>query len=68
MCFWVSTVPAALLALLMEFCAESPHWLLKVKISHLNCFDTLSYTLRSSIIVYRPVDWHMLCVLGAVSV
>ncbi|KVI06008.1 General substrate transporter, partial [Cynara cardunculus var. scolymus] len=29
-CFWVSTVPAALLALLMEFCAESPHWLLKV--------------------------------------
>ncbi|KAK1434117.1 hypothetical protein QVD17_11035 [Tagetes erecta] len=28
-CFWVSTVPAALLALLMEFCAESPHWLLK---------------------------------------
>lgn len=28
-CFWVSTVPAALLALLMEFCAESPHWLMK---------------------------------------
>ncbi|PWA98340.1 putative plastidic glucose transporter 3 [Artemisia annua] len=28
-CFWVSTVPAALLALLMEFCAESPHWLFK---------------------------------------
>ncbi|CAK9174582.1 unnamed protein product [Ilex paraguariensis] len=28
-CFWVSAVPAALLALLMEFCAESPHWLLK---------------------------------------
>ncbi|MFS7970147.1 putative major facilitator, sugar transporter, major facilitator superfamily [Helianthus anomalus] len=26
-CFWVSTVPTALLALLMEFCAESPHWL-----------------------------------------
>ncbi|KAK3027062.1 hypothetical protein RJ639_040894 [Escallonia herrerae] len=28
-CFWVSTIPAVLLALLMEFCAESPHWLLK---------------------------------------
>ncbi|WOL02185.1 putative plastidic glucose transporter 2 isoform X1 [Canna indica] len=28
-CFWVSTVPAALLALCMEFCAESPHWLYK---------------------------------------
>ncbi|XP_074343665.1 putative plastidic glucose transporter 2 isoform X1 [Apium graveolens] len=28
-CFWVSTVPAVLLALLMEFCAESPHWLFK---------------------------------------
>ncbi|KAL2228982.1 UNVERIFIED_CONTAM: putative plastidic glucose transporter 2 [Sesamum indicum] len=28
-CFWVSTIPAALLALLMRFCAESPHWLYK---------------------------------------
>ncbi|KAG8643413.1 hypothetical protein MANES_11G037500v8 [Manihot esculenta] len=28
-CFWVSAVPAAALALFMEFCAESPHWLLK---------------------------------------
>ncbi|KAK2971173.1 hypothetical protein RJ640_008597 [Escallonia rubra] len=28
-CFWVSTIPAVVLALLMEFCAESPHWLLK---------------------------------------
>eukprot|EP00268_Persea_americana_P061310 TRINITY_DN7733_c0_g3_i1.p1 TRINITY_DN7733_c0_g3~~TRINITY_DN7733_c0_g3_i1.p1 ORF type:complete len:494 (-),score=94.64 TRINITY_DN7733_c0_g3_i1:417-1898(-) len=28
-CFWVSTVPAALLALGMEFCVESPHWLYK---------------------------------------
>lgn len=28
-CFWVSTIPAAILALLIEFCAESPHWLLK---------------------------------------
>ncbi|KAJ0075914.1 hypothetical protein Patl1_34259 [Pistacia atlantica] len=28
-CFWVSTIPAALLALSMEFCAESPHWLFK---------------------------------------
>ncbi|CAL9179109.1 probable plastidic glucose transporter 2 isoform X1 [Musa acuminata AAA Group] len=28
-CFWVSAVPAALLALCMEFCAESPHWLYK---------------------------------------
>ncbi|PWA94112.1 hexose transporter family protein [Artemisia annua] len=29
MCFLVSTVPAALLAFLMEFYAESPHWLFK---------------------------------------
>ncbi|KAG6581889.1 putative plastidic glucose transporter 3, partial [Cucurbita argyrosperma subsp. sororia] len=28
-CFWVSIIPAALLALLMEFSAESPHWLFK---------------------------------------
>ncbi|XP_010915854.1 probable plastidic glucose transporter 2 [Elaeis guineensis] len=28
-CFWVSAAPAALLALCMEFCAESPHWLYK---------------------------------------
>ncbi|XP_073007588.1 probable plastidic glucose transporter 2 isoform X1 [Typha latifolia] len=28
-CFWVSIIPAALLALCMEFCAESPHWLYK---------------------------------------
>lgn len=28
-CFWVSAIPAAILALFMEFCAESPHWLLK---------------------------------------
>nr|XP_004302890.2 PREDICTED: probable plastidic glucose transporter 3 [Fragaria vesca subsp. vesca] len=28
-CFWVSTVPAAVLAICMEFCAESPHWLFK---------------------------------------
>lgn len=28
-CFWVSTIPAAILALAMIFCAESPHWLYK---------------------------------------
>ncbi|KAF8393388.1 hypothetical protein HHK36_021631 [Tetracentron sinense] len=28
-CFWVSAIPAAMLALAMEFCAESPHWLYK---------------------------------------
>ncbi|TYH79515.1 hypothetical protein ES332_D03G070200v1 [Gossypium tomentosum] len=28
-CFWVSAVPAALLALFMEFSPESPHWLFK---------------------------------------
>ncbi|KAL9271416.1 putative plastidic glucose transporter 2 [Drosera capensis] len=28
-CFWVSTIPAALLAFAMTFCAESPHWLFK---------------------------------------
>ncbi|KAA8541780.1 hypothetical protein F0562_022932 [Nyssa sinensis] len=28
-CFWVSAIPAAALAVLMEFCAESPHWLFK---------------------------------------
>ena len=29
-CFWVSTIPAAILATAMVFCAESPHWLYKV--------------------------------------
>ncbi|TVU32596.1 hypothetical protein EJB05_24333, partial [Eragrostis curvula] len=28
-CFWVAAIPATLLALLMEFCAESPQWLYK---------------------------------------
>ncbi|KAF3333172.1 putative plastidic glucose transporter 2 [Carex littledalei] len=28
-CFWVATAPATLLAICMEFCAESPHWLFK---------------------------------------
>ncbi|PON50533.1 Sugar/inositol transporter [Parasponia andersonii] len=28
-CFWVSTIPAAILALAMFFCTESPHWLYK---------------------------------------
>ncbi|KAL0346607.1 UNVERIFIED_CONTAM: putative plastidic glucose transporter 2 [Sesamum calycinum] len=28
-CFWISTIPASMLALLMMFCAESPHWLYK---------------------------------------
>ncbi|KAJ7524070.1 hypothetical protein O6H91_18G076200 [Diphasiastrum complanatum] len=28
-CFWIATVPAALLLLGMEFCAESPRWLFK---------------------------------------
>ncbi|GMI93798.1 SUPPRESSOR OF G PROTEIN BETA1 [Hibiscus trionum] len=29
MCFWAPVAPAAMLALFMEFCAESPHWLFK---------------------------------------
>ncbi|GLT51722.1 hypothetical protein SLA2020_251140 [Shorea laevis] len=28
-CFWVSAIPAGILALAMMFCAESPHWLYK---------------------------------------
>ncbi|KAJ9167831.1 hypothetical protein P3X46_019424 [Hevea brasiliensis] len=28
-CFWVSAIPAGILALAMGFCAESPHWLYK---------------------------------------
>ncbi|KAL3699632.1 hypothetical protein R1sor_017654 [Riccia sorocarpa] len=28
-CFWIATIPAALLALAMEYCAESPRWLFK---------------------------------------
>ncbi|XP_072960037.1 probable plastidic glucose transporter 2 isoform X1 [Typha angustifolia] len=28
-CFWISAAPASLLAILMEFCAESPQWLYK---------------------------------------
>lgn len=34
-CFWASVIPAALLALLMEFSAESPHWLFKVIIPYI---------------------------------
>lgn len=30
-CFWISVMPASALALGMEFCAESPRWLFKVK-------------------------------------
>uniref|UniRef100_A0A162AIU5 Major facilitator superfamily (MFS) profile domain-containing protein n=1 Tax=Daucus carota subsp. sativus TaxID=79200 RepID=A0A162AIU5_DAUCS len=29
-CFWVSTIPAAILAIFMEFAVESPHWLYKI--------------------------------------
>ncbi|XP_062148175.1 probable plastidic glucose transporter 2 isoform X2 [Alnus glutinosa] len=28
-CFWVSTIPSAILVVAMMFCAESPHWLYK---------------------------------------
>ncbi|KAF2594532.1 hypothetical protein F2Q70_00044310, partial [Brassica cretica] len=28
-CFWISTVPAVVLAVFMELCAESPQWLFK---------------------------------------
>ncbi|XP_059641564.1 probable plastidic glucose transporter 3 [Cornus florida] len=28
-CFWVSVIPAVVLAVLIGFCAESPHWLFK---------------------------------------
>ncbi|KAL3535733.1 hypothetical protein ACH5RR_004194 [Cinchona calisaya] len=28
-CFWISIIPAAVLALAMVFCVESPHWLYK---------------------------------------
>ncbi|PIA53832.1 hypothetical protein AQUCO_00900430v1 [Aquilegia coerulea] len=28
-CFWVSAIPATILAIAMEFCAESPYWLFK---------------------------------------
>lgn len=28
-CFWVPVIPAALLAICIELCAESPHWLFK---------------------------------------
>ncbi|KAL0410643.1 UNVERIFIED_CONTAM: putative plastidic glucose transporter 2 [Sesamum latifolium] len=28
-CFWISTIPASMLAVLMVFCAESPQWLYK---------------------------------------
>ncbi|KAK9123323.1 hypothetical protein Sjap_012925 [Stephania japonica] len=30
MCFWLSIIPALVLAFAMEFCAESPHWLYKL--------------------------------------
>ncbi|XP_026447753.1 probable plastidic glucose transporter 2 [Papaver somniferum] len=28
-CFWLSLIPSSMLALAMEFCAESPYWLFK---------------------------------------
>ncbi|XP_010538037.1 PREDICTED: probable plastidic glucose transporter 3 isoform X2 [Tarenaya hassleriana] len=28
-CFWISIVPSAMLAVFIQFCAESPHWLFK---------------------------------------
>jgi len=41
-CFWVSTVPAGILALSMMFCAESPHWLYKVcSHSHRLCCQSM---------------------------
>nr|DAD35556.1 TPA_asm: hypothetical protein HUJ06_006196 [Nelumbo nucifera] len=33
-CFWVSDVPAVMLASFMVFCAESPHWLYKAIFLH----------------------------------
>ena len=36
MCFWLSTIPAATLAIGMLLCAESPHWLYKVCYIYLN--------------------------------
>ena len=44
-CFWVSTIPAAVLAVAMVFCAESPHWLYKV------CFHIFLICLEMIIIV-----------------
>uniref|UniRef100_A0A2P2LZD2 Putative plastidic glucose transporter 2 isoform X2 n=1 Tax=Rhizophora mucronata TaxID=61149 RepID=A0A2P2LZD2_RHIMU len=40
-CFWVSAIPAGILAFAMLFCAESPHWLYKV-CSHLKLFSLLN--------------------------
>lgn len=45
-CFWVSTFPAAILALAMLVCAESPNWLYKVFSSYL--FRSISLHLNSS--------------------
>lgn len=41
-CFWVSTIPAALLAIFMEFSTESPHWLFKVLLTFHPSFGLLS--------------------------
>lgn len=29
-CFWIAVIPAIMLAIGMEWCAESPRWLFKV--------------------------------------
>lgn len=64
-CFWVSVVPAALLAVLMELCVESPHWLVKVRTSHqLLCFLVLGleFWLKSSVLnhLYDIVCWFLI--------
>lgn len=48
-CFWISAIPAALLALGMELCAESPQWLVKV----LFLLSFVQYTTTS----YKALHW-----------
>ncbi|KAL0342006.1 UNVERIFIED_CONTAM: putative plastidic glucose transporter 3 [Sesamum calycinum] len=62
-CFWVSAIPAALLALLMEFSAESPHWLFKL--SGINAVFYFSSTVFKSAGV--PSDIGNMCVGVAVA-
>ncbi|WOL00801.1 putative plastidic glucose transporter 2 isoform X2 [Canna indica] len=52
-CFWVSSVPAVLLALCMEFCAESPHWLYKSG-SSLSLFGLRDSAAASATVVDDP--------------
>lgn len=57
-CFWISIFPASMLALLMVFCAESPHWLYKVH---------FLFKFLITVLVFRVVEYICRCIVKWVS-